>query len=410
MGDAPSAGAKTWLAIIGIGEDGVEGLGTEARALIANACLVVGGRRHLDLAAPLIRGDALTWSAPLGATWPAILARRGRPVVVLASGDPFCFGVGRLLSQQVPPAETRVLPQASSLALAAARLGLAEQDCTMLSLCGRPLASLRPALQPGTTVLVLSADATTPGAVCDALTGWGFGPSHVTLLEALGGPAERIRASEARAFDLTDVHPVNLLAIRVAAEPDAMILPQAPGLPDDWFEHDGQITKREVRAVTLSSLRPTAGALLWDIGCGSGSIAIEWLLAHPTTRAIALDRDPQRALRAGRNAERLGVPRLDVRLGSAPAALADWPMPDAIFIGGGGQDAALIEACWAALRPGGRLVVNAVALATQQQLIEARDRHGGDLVRLAVERLDRIGRFAAFRPAMPAWQWVAVKP
>jgi precorrin-6Y C5,15-methyltransferase (decarboxylating) len=410
MTDPQAGRAAPWLSIIGVGEDGVEGLSPVARGLISGAELVVGGHRHLALVAALIRGETRVWASPLAATLPALLARRGRPVAVLASGDPFQFGVGATLARHVAPGEMRVLPQPSSLSLAAARLGVALQDCAVVSLCGRPLATLRPALQPGARVLVLSADGETPRAVCAALVDWGLGGSRVTVLEALGGPRERRRTCVAEGYDLTDVDPLNLFAIEVAAGPGARVLPRAPGLPDDWFEHDGQITKREVRALTLSSLRPVAGALLWDIGCGSGSVAIEWLLADPRTCAIALDADAERAARAARNAERLGVPRLEVRVGRAPEALASLPPPDAIFIGGGARDRTLIDACWAALPRGGRLVVNAVALETQQALISVWQDHSGELCRLSLERPGPLGGLHALRPALPILHWAGVKP
>ncbi len=405
-----SAPAAPWLSIIGVGEDGVEGLTAEARQHISEASLVVGGRRHLALVAPLVSGETMTWASPLTDSLPALLARRGQPVAVLATGDPFYFGVGATLARQVAPDEMRVLPQPSCFALAAARLGLAQQDCTLISLAGRPLPALRSALQPGETVLVLSADAATPRAVATALASWGLGGSRVTVLEALGGPRERIRVRPARDFDLDDVDPLNLLAIEVVADAEAIVIPKAPGLPDDWLEHDGQLTKREIRAVTLSSLRPMAGALLWDVGCGSGSVSIEWLLAHPRTRAIAIDSSPERAARAIRNAERLGVPRLEMRCCRAPACLADLPPPQAVFLGGGMRETALIDACWAALSPGGRLVTNAIALESQQTVTAAWQRLGGTLTRLSVERLGNVGRLHAFRPAMPVLHWTVVKP
>lgn len=400
---------KPWLSIIGLGEDGVEGLSGDARERITAAALVVGGRRHLDLVAALINGEKRTWASPLTDTIPELIARRGQPTVALASGDPFLYGVGATLARHLSPAEMDVFPQPSSLALAATRLGWAEQDCAIVSLAGRPLAMLRPALQPGTRILVLSAHARTPHQVCTALTDWGFGDSRVTVLEALGGPRERVRARPARHFDLPDVAALNLLAIEVAAEPDALVIPHAAGLPDDWLEHDGQITKREIRAVTLSSLRPSAGALLWDVGCGSGSVSIEWLLAHPGTRAIALDHHAGRAARAARNAERLGVPRIDVRIGRAPEALADLPAPDAAFLGGGIRDPAVIDAAWSALHAGGRLVVNAVALESQQTVTAAWQRYGGELLRLSVERVGNLGGLHALRPAIPVLHWAAVK-
>lgn len=401
--------SKPWLSIIGVGEDGVEGLGRAARERITAAALVIGGRRHLDLIEPLIDGETLTWASPLTDTIPRLVARRGQPTVVLASGDPFLYGVGATLVRHLSRDEMDVFPHPSSLTLAAARLGWATQDCAIVSLAGRAIATLRPALQPGGRVLALSADAKTPAQVCAALTGWGFGDSRVTVLEALGGPRERVRAQRARHFELADVTALNLLAIEVTAEPDALVIPHAAGLPDDWFEHDGQITKREIRAVTLSSLRPYAGALLWDVGCGSGSVSIEWLLAHPGTNAIALDHHAERAARAARNAERLGVPRIDVRVGRAPQALAELPTPDAVFLGGGARDRALLDTLWSALRPGGRLVVNAVALESQQTVTSAWQHYGGEILRLSVERVGRLGDLHALRPAIPVLHWTAIK-
>jgi precorrin-6Y C5,15-methyltransferase (decarboxylating) len=229
------------------------------------------------------------------------------------------------------------------------------------------------------------------------------------VLEALGGRRERIRATTADRFWLNDVEALNLVAIEVEAGAHAKIIPLSAGLPDEMFEHDGQITKREIRAVTLSSLAPRAGELLWDIGCGSGSIAIEWLLRHPANRAIAIERDPTRAARAAGNSAELGVPRLEVVTGEAPAALDALPQPDAMFIGGGGR-VEVIEKCWAALKPGGRLVANAITLDTERVLLAAHAEHGGTLTRLSIERLDTVGGKQAFRPAMTVTQWTVVKP
>jgi precorrin-6Y C5,15-methyltransferase (decarboxylating) len=398
-----------WLAIVGLGEDGVEGLTPAAKALIANAKLVIGGRRHLALADGLPRGECLPWPSPIAESLPTILAYRGEPVTVLASGDPYCFGVGAMLSAHVPPDETICVPAPSSLSLACARLGWALDDVATISLCGRSINTLAPALQPKRRVLVLSADATTPAEMARYLVARGFEHSVLHVLEALGGPRERIRATTADRFGLNDVEALNLVAIEVEASPGAKIIPLSAGLPDEMFEHDGQITKREIRAVTLSSLAPRAGELLWDVGCGSGSVAIEWLLRHPSTQAIAIERDPARAARAAGNAVELGVPRLEVVTGEAPAALEALPQPDAIFIGGGGCPE-VIDKAHAALKPGGRLVANAITLDTERALLAAQSQHGGTLTRLAIERLDTVGGKQAFRPAMTVTQWTAVKP
>lgn len=405
-----AAANAPWLAILGIGEDGVEGLSDAARAIVRGAELVFGGARHLALAQPLIRGKAMAWPSPLSDAIPQILARRGRPTVVLASGDPFCFGIGVTLARHADEAEWLCLPAPSAFALACARLGWAAQETSQVSVCGRPLEPLAPLLQPNRRLLVLSADETTPQALATYLAGRGFGSSRLHLLEALGGPNERRRVVTAEAFDLTDIHPLNLTGIDVVAGLDARVVPLACGLPDEAFEHDGQITKREVRAVTLSALAPLAGELLWDVGGGTGSISIEWMLRHPDNRAIMLEPKPERAARAARNACQLGVTALHIIEARAPAGLAGLPAPDAVFLGGGASDPAVIEVAWAALRPGGRLVANAVTLETEAALIEARRRLGGGLTRLAVERLEPIGGMEGFRPARTVTQWTVVKP
>jgi precorrin-6Y C5,15-methyltransferase (decarboxylating) len=398
-----------WLAIVGIGEDGAEGLSPAARALIANATLVIGGKRHLALADGLPRGEHKTWPSPIGQSIPEILAHRGEPVAVLASGDPYCFGVGAMLSAHVPAAEIICVPAPSSLSLACARLGWALDDVATVSLCGRAIETLAPALQPGRRVLALSADATTPAAIARYLAQRGFRESVMHVLEALGGPRERVRNTSAERFGFNDVEALNLIAIEVEAGPGATIIPLSTGLPDEMFEHDGQLTKREIRAVTLSSLSPRAGEVLWDIGCGSGSVAIEWLLRHPSTKAVGVECDPLRAARAARNAAELGVPRLEIVTGEALTSLDALPSPDAIFVGGGGEPA-LLDKAYAALNPGGRIVANAVTLDTEAALLAAHGRVGGTLTRLSVQRLDAVGGKQAFRPAMTVTQWSATKP
>ncbi len=399
-----------WLAVIGIGEDGIEGLTPAARTLISNAAVVYGGERHLTLAAELITGEAKPWPRPLKGAIPDIVARRGTAVAVLASGDPYLYGIGNRLARHVARDETIAVPAPSAFSLACARLGWSLADTATLTCCGRPIEALAPHLQPGRKLLVLSADETTPAAVAAYLSARGFGGSALHLLEALGGPGEKIRETTARDFSFVDVDRLNLLAIEVDAAPDAQVIPLASGLPDEFFENDGQLTKREIRAVTLSALAPRAGERFWDIGCGSGSVSIEWLLRHPANTATAIERDPERAARAARNATTLGVPHLEIVQGTAPEALADLPAPDAVFIGGGGQGDGVIEQAWAALRPGGRMVVNSVTLETEAKLIEALGTYGGTLTRLSVERLETIGTRHGFRPAMTVTQWVVVKP
>ena len=405
-----SSDTAPWLAIIGIGEDGLDGLSPSARALIANAATVYGGARHLELARTLISGEARPWPSPISEAIPQILALRGQQVVVLASGDPYCYGIGSTLARHVPAGETMTVPAPSAFSLACARLGWPLDDTSTLTCCGRPIEIIAPHLQPGRRLLVLSADDTTPAAIAEYLRGRGFGKSRLHLLEALGGPRERVRETDADAFGLNDVDPLNLIGIEVAAGPDALVIPLAGGLPDGLFENDGQITKREIRAVTLSALAPRAGETLWDIGCGSGSVSIEWLLRHPANAAIGIERDRDRAARAARNAANLGVPRLRMVQEAAPDAFAGLPAPDAVFVGGGGQGDGVIDGGWDALRSGGRMVANSVTLETDARLIAAQARYGGTLTRLSVERLETIGTRHGFRPAMTVTQWTAEKP
>ena len=399
----------SWLSIVGIGEDGLPGLGEAAKAAIADAEVVFGGARHLELAASAISGEAHTWLTPFSASIDAIIALRGSKVCVLASGDPFHHGVGATLARHIDASQMRVYPHPSSFSLAAARLGWPLQDVLALSLHGRPLDLIRPHLHPGARILALTSDEHGPAALAKLLTEAGFGISIVTVLEALGGPSETVRTNVAMSFGLTDINPLNICAISVVALPGARILPLTPGLDDALFEHDGQITKREVRALSLAALAPRRGELLWDIGAGSGSIAIEWMLADPSLNAIAIESDPERAARISRNSNRLGVPSLKLIQGVAPEALAGLEEPHAVFIGGGGSDAGVLDAAISALRPGGRLVANAVTLEMEALLLARHAELGGTLTRLSVERAEAIGSMTGWKPARPIVQWVWVK-
>jgi precorrin-6Y C5,15-methyltransferase (decarboxylating) len=284
----------------------------------------------------------------------------------------------------------------------------------LLSTCGRPLDLVRPHLHDGARILLLTSGHDAPAKLARLLCGIGFGPSRVTVLESLSGPRERIRSSPANSFDLETIDPLNTVAIEVAAEDGARILPRAAGMADELYEHDGQITKREIRALTLSALAPRRGELLWDVGAGSGSVAIEWLLADASLSAIAVEQRSDRVARVARNAAAFGVPHLTLIEGSAPAALEGLASPDAVFIGGGATTPGVIDAVRAALRPAGRLVVNAVALETESVLLKCRSQWGGTLTRISISRADPIGgenaRMAGWRTAMPVTQWTWVKP
>jgi len=403
-----SAVLRRWLSIVGIGEDGIDALTPVARRLIGDAEIVFGGKRHLALASALIRGAARAWPSPFDRAVDEVLAQRGRPVCVLASGDPFVYGVGAVLVREVNPAEMLAVPAPSAFSLAAARLGWALPETAQVSLHGRPLDIVRPHLQPGMRVLALTSDRDGPADLAHLLSDTGFGASTLIVLEALGGERERIRRATAAKFDLREVDDLNVVAIEVEAEPGARVIARAAGLPDAMFEHDGQITKREIRAVTLSSLAPRRGELMWDIGAGSGSVAIEWMLADPSLHAIAIERRPDRVARIRRNAAVFGVPGLEVVEGEAPEVLGSLPKPDAIFIGGGADTA--LDAARSMLRVGGRLVVNAVTLETEALLLARHAALGGELARLAITRAGAIGGKTGWRPAIPVTQWTWIKP
>ncbi|MFC3693881.1 precorrin-6y C5,15-methyltransferase (decarboxylating) subunit CbiE [Chenggangzhangella methanolivorans] len=401
-----------WLTVVGIGEDGFGGLGEDARAALERAEALVGGARHLSLvpadAAP--HAERHAWPSPMLPFVETIAEWRGRRVVVLASGDPLLYGVAATLLARIAREEVAVLPTVSSFQLACAAMLWPVQETRLVSACGRPLEALALELFDGARVVLLSAGGGTPAEAARLLVSLGFGRSRMTVLERLGAPAQRALSCAAAEMDDHRFDALNVVAIEIVAGPGASRLPRIPGLPDDAFENDGQITRREIRAVTLARLAPAPGALLWDVGAGSGSIGIEWLRAEPDAHAIALEPRADRAERARRNARRLGVPALDVREQAAPEGLAGLPRPDAIFLGGGATGERVVEICWAALKPGGRLVANAVTLETEARLTAARAAYGGDLVRLQATYADAVGRMTGWRPAMPVTQYAVVKP
>lgn len=402
--------SEPWLTIVGIGEDGLDGISAAARAAISQADEVFGGKRHLELAAGAITGKALPWASPFSDSVEQIVAARGQKICVLASGDPFHFGVGATLSNRIDPTEMRVFPMASAFSLAAARLGWPLQDVVSLSLHGRPAELILPHLHAAGRILALTSDEHGPAGLAKLLTELGFGRSIITVLEAMGGPRECVRSQMAEFFALDDVDPLNICAVTVAPLPGARVLALTPGLDDALFEHDGQMTKREVRALTLSALAPRRHELLWDIGAGSGSVGIEWMLADPSCRAIAVESHPERLARIGRNARAFGVPDLRIVEGSAPGALEGLEAPHAIFVGGGGSEPRVMAAAMTALRPNGRLVANAVTLEMEAVLLALQAEHGGDLTRLQVSRAEPVGAMTGWRPAMPITQWRWIKP
>lgn len=395
-----------WLAVIGIGEDGWSGLSEAAKALVAGAELIVGGARHLALI-PASDGERLAWKSPLAETLPFIAARRGQRVAVLASGDPLCYGVGALLARNFAPAEMIVLPRPSAFSLAAARLKWPLEDCVTLSLHGRPLDRLRLHLAAGARILALTADGAAPAQIAALLTASGWGQSSITVLEHLDSARERQISATAATWQEPRCADLNLVAIDCLAGADAKPLSRRAGLPDEAFRHDGQITKRAVRAATLALLAPLPGELLWDIGAGSGSIAIEWLRAEDRMTAIAIERDAAHAAMIAENAAALGVPDLKIIQSAAPAALVGLAPPDAVFIGGGVSDATIWDAAWPALKPGGRLVANAVTVKGEAELLRRHAALGGELLRIAVSHAEGEG---FWRPAMTITQLALRKP
>lgn len=400
MPDAP------WLHIVGIGEDGLDGLTPAARTVVETAEVIVGGDRHHGLS-ERVSVQRLAWPSPFDALIDTLNSLKGRRVVVLATGDPLWFSVGARIGRAVPPDQIAYHPQLSAFQLASARMGWSMADLETLTVHGRPVEQMIAFIQPDARLLILTTGAQTPAQIAQFLTARGFGQSRMTVLSNMGGPDEARFDGSAQEWDHV-VPPFNTLAVDCVAAPDAALLPRVPGLSDDLFRSDGTMTKREVRAATLAKLMPMRGALLWDIGTGSGSVAIEWMRAARSARAIGIEPRADRRAMAAENALALGTPRLDLREGIVPQALEGLPAPDAVFIGGGLSEVTY-DAAWAALRPLGRLVANAVTLESEAILSMLHAKHGGDLVRLSVERAEPVGRYRGWRPSMAVTQWSRIK-
>ena len=401
-------GMSPWLTVVGIGEDGFAGLGKNARRALLGASRVIGSQRQLDLLPACIRAERQTWPRPFALA--PVLAQGNTPTCVLASGDPMLFGVGASLARVVAREDMQVLPAPSSFSLAAARMGWPLQDVVTLSVVARPVAALNAHLHSGVRLLVLSNDASSPAIIARLLREQGFGPSRLTVLEHLGGPAERRGAASASAWNDPPVAALNLIAIDCLADASARPLSRIGGLPDSAFEHDGQLTKRDVRAVTLARLAPLPGQLLWDVGAGSGSIGIEWMRTWPSCRTLAIEADEGRQQLIERNRDALGVPGLQLIRGKAPQALAGLERPDAIFIGGGVTREGVLDTCWQQLKPGGRLVANAVTLQSEMLLMSWRERHGGELTRIHIAQAQPLGEFDTWRQALPITLLDVTKP
>jgi len=395
-----------WLTLVGIGEDGVPAPG--GRDALARAEIVYGGARHLELAGET-DAEKRTWPSPFSSVFDDLKSLAGRRVAILATGDPMWFGIGSSLLKHFSTGDMTVLPSLSAFQLAASRMGWPLQETECLSVHGRSVDLLRASLYPGARILALTSNAGTPRGIADLLADEGFGRTRMTVLEHLGGARERRIEGTAEGWS-AEVADFHTLALDVIADPGTRFRARTPGLPDKAFRHDGKMTKQDIRAVTLAELQPYPGALLWDVGAGCGSVAIEWLRAANRTRAVGLEPHAERRQMAAENAVALGVPHLDLKDAIAPSGLDGLPQPDAIFIGGGLTTDGLVEACLAALRPGGRLVANAVTLESEAVLLSAYQSLGGSLKKISVHRASAVGGLTGWRPLMPVTQWSLTKP
>ncbi|MBF2066520.1 MAG: precorrin-6y C5,15-methyltransferase (decarboxylating) subunit CbiE [Calothrix sp. C42_A2020_038] len=399
-----------WLSVVGIGEDGLAGLGKIARSFIDQAEVLVGGRRHLAML-PSDKREKLVWMNPIQQTVEDIIHRRPKSVCVLASGDPMCFGIGVTLTRFISISEITIIPAPSAFSLACARLGWSLSDVETFSLCGRPVELARSYFYSGAKLLILSADKHTPEMIANMLVKSGFSNSKITILERMGGVNERIITSVASYWNNTiaDLADLNTVAVECIVDAGVTVLSKLPGLPDDAYHHDGQLTKREVRAVTLATLAPKPGEVLWDIGAGCGSISIEWMRTHPLCRAVAIEQNSSRLKYISDNAANLGTPYLEIILGKAPDVLVNLLTPNVIFIGGGVTSEGVLETCWQALPKYGRLVANVVTIEGEQKLFEWYQQFGGHLSRIAIQRAEPIGKFMGWKAMAPVTQWAVVK-
>jgi precorrin-6Y C5,15-methyltransferase (decarboxylating) len=398
--------SEPWLHVVGIGEDGLDGLTPATRAVVEAAEVILGGDRHHDLSGN-ITAERLSWPSPFNAMIEVIRGLRGRRAVILVTGDPLWFSVGARIGRAIPANEIVYHPQLSAFQLASARMGWSMPDVETLTVHGRPVEQMIAFIQPDQRLLILTTGSDTPGKIARFLADRGFGQSRMTVLAAMGGEREQRFDGIAESW-AHEVPEFNTLAVECIAAPGAALLPRVPGLPDEMFTSDGTMTKQEVRAATLAKLMPMRGALLWDIGAGCGSVGIEWMRAARYARAIGIEPRADRRAMAATNALALGTPGFQIIEGTAPEALEGLPSPDAIFIGGG-LTAEVFAAAWVALRPLGRLVANAVTLESEALMLDLYKSHGGQLVKLGVQRADAVGRLTAFRPLMPVTQWSLIK-
>ncbi len=398
-----------WLTIIGMGEDGMAGLSASATLAIEQAAVVIGAKRLLAFL-PKLNAELHEWPQPFSAVVDRIKPLKGRHTVVLATGDPLNFGAARKLLELVPINETTIIPHLSAFSLSAAKLGWSLPDCDCLTIHGRPAANLEAFIQPDAKLLVLTEDQSSIAIICKRLTDRGFENSLITVLENLGGPHEALTTFTARTNPDKKWSPLNTVGIHCIASPHAKIWSRVAGLPDEAFEHDGQLTKREVRAATLAALSPAPDQLLWDIGAGCGSVSIEWMRSTRGCTSIAIEPHAERRDMMAVNADQLGTPRLKVVAASAPDGLSNLPAPHAIFIGGGISGKGVFETAWAALKPRGRMVANVVTIEGEMHLYDLQEKFGGELVKIDISHLTHVGPYRALKPRMSVLQWRATKP
>jgi len=402
--------AADLLDVVGIGADGWRGLPEDARAAVRDAEVLLGSTRQLALLPAGVPGRRVAWPSPLlPALQPLLEEHAGRRVCVLASGDPMFHGIGATLARVVGAERMRVHAHPSSVSLACARLGWPAQDVVVVNLLSQQADVLAAHVASGRRLLALVPSSTAVTDVCEVLRANGFGPSTVVVLADLAGDAEQVWAGSADAPP-PSTSDLAVVAIDCVAAPGTRVLATVPGLPDDAFDNDGQLTKRDLRASAIARLAPHPGELLWDVGAGAGSVGIEWSRHHPSCRAVAVEQDPARAERLAGNARRLGVPGLSIVRGEAPGSLAGLPRPDAVFVGGGVSVPGVLDVGWRALRPGGRIVVHAVTRESEAVVSRWCATAGGELTRLQVEHVAPLGSFTVWRPALAVVQWYAVKP
>ena len=398
---------KPWLDIVGIGEDGYDALSSDAKSALQSAEIIIGGSRHHGLA-PHLKAERVRWPSPFSAMTDKILGYRGRKVALLVTGDPLWYSAGSRIARIAEPGDVRFHPQISAFQLACARMGWSLADVETLTAHGRPASQIVPYFANGARLVVLTSGSETALEAARLLAGNGYGQSEIRALGAMGGPRESSVEGTAREWSESgpaeSIPEFHTLCIECIASPESKPLRRGPGLPDEAFESDGNITKREVRAIALSALSPTRGELLWDIGMGCGSVSVEWLRAAAHAEAIGIERRGDRCDIAKRNSENLGAPRLRIVRGSAPEALRDLPKPDAVFIGGG-LNTKIVETALAALRPFGRLVANGVTLESESLLSKLHADYGGRLVRISVERAEKLGAGRGWRRPMAVTQW-----